>query len=115
MTPCNQRRSIGLTPTLHVLGGESFHTEISTLANGIIYAVQYITRMVIVKLFPTALSSFGFHSVVYFYAMAAASFTIWGLITIKDTDKLSLSQIQSMYDTGNEEEIPLIEQKPNQG
>ena len=47
--------------------------------------------------------------------MAAASFTIWGLITIKDTDKLSLSQIQSMYDTEKEEEIPLIEQKPNQG
>ena len=106
---------IGITPTLHVLCGESFPTEISTTANGIIFAMQYTTSMVNVKLFPTAVASLGFHSVVYFYAVVAAAFTIWGSITIKDTDNLSLSEIQRMYsgtvngNVENEEEMTLLE------
>ena len=73
--------------------------------------------MVNVKLFPTAVASLGFYSVVYFYAAVAAAFTMWGLMTIKDTDKLSISQIQSMYDetvdgnTEREEKKPLLGEK----
>ena len=69
--------------------------------------------MVNVKLFPTAVASVGFHWVVYFYAAVAAVLTTWGLLTIKDTDKLSLTEIQSMYsgtgigNTENKEETPL--------
>ena len=109
---------IGITPTLHVLCGESFPTEISTTANGIIFALQYTAQMVNVKLFPTAVASVGFHSVVYFYAAVAFVLTTWELLTIKDTDKLSLTEIQSMYsgtgigNTENKEETPLLEQIP---
>ena len=48
------------------------------------------------KLFPTAVASFGFHYVVYFYSLIMAIMVIWGYLTIKDTDGLSLTEIQDM-------------------
>ena len=106
---------IGITSTIHVLCGESFPTEIRTTANGIIFGLTSSARMVNVKLFPTAVASLGFHSVVYFYAAVAALFTIWGMMTMRDTDKLSLSEIQSLYSNKKrEEEQPLLEANGNQ-
>ena len=49
------------------------------------------------KLYPIAVETFGFHYVVYFYAAITLAFTIWGLLTIKDTDRLSLTEIQEMH------------------
>ena len=43
-----------------------------------------------------AVSSFGFQYVVYFYALMLAIMVIWGILTIKDTDQLSLVEIQDM-------------------
>ena len=88
---------IGITPTLHVLCSESFPAEIRATSNGIVFALQYLAQMLNVRFFPIALSSFGFHPVAYFYATVVAAFTIWGWLTIKDTDKLSLSEIQGIY------------------
>ena len=48
------------------------------------------------KFFPTALASFGFFYVVYFYALICAFMVLWGFLTIKDTDQLSLTEIQDM-------------------
>ena len=43
-----------------------------------------------------AIATFGFHYVVYFYALMLAIMVIWGFLTIKDTDRLSLTEIQEM-------------------
>ena len=48
------------------------------------------------KFFPIAVASFGFHYVFYFYAFVTALMAVWGFITIKDTDHLSLAEIQNM-------------------
>ena len=53
--------------------------------------------MVNQKLFPIVVSTFGFYSIVYFYSAIVAVFTIYGWLTIKDTDKLSLSEVQAMF------------------
>ena len=53
--------------------------------------------MVNQKLFPIVLSSYGFYTVVYFYATVVALFTTYGWLTMKETDKLSLSEVQVMY------------------
>ena len=68
-------------------------------------ATAYVSVMVNFKLYPIAVETFGFHYVVYFYAAITAAFTIWGLLTIKDTDRLSLAEIQDMY---KETEVPEI-------
>ena len=88
---------MGIQPTLGVICSESFPTEIRNTSYGIVFALQYIALMVNVKLFPLALSSFGFYPVAYFYAAIAAMFTIWGMLTIKNTENLRLSKIQGMY------------------
>ena len=48
------------------------------------------------KFFPMAIVSFGFHYVLYFFATMTAIMVTWGFMTIKDTDQLSLTEIQDM-------------------
>ena len=56
-----------------------------------------MTIMVNQKLFPITLSTFGFYPIAYFYAVILAVLTLYGWLTIKDTDKLSLLEVQCMY------------------
>ena len=60
-------------------------------------ATSYVVIMGNYKLYPIAVETFGFQFVVYFYASITATFTIWGLLTIKNTDRLSLTEIQDMH------------------
>ena len=85
-------------PTVGLLRGELFSTEIRATASGIIMAMGNLTLMVNLKLFPMAVASFGFHSVVYFYAVMIGVMVAWGFLTIKDTDRLSLTEIQDMQE-----------------
>ena len=84
-------------PIINVLCGELFPTEIRATSNGIVYATSNVALMGNLKLYPIAVETFGFHYVVYFYAAITLAFTIWGLLTIKDTDQLSLTEIQEMH------------------
>ena len=76
--------------------GELFPTEIRATACGSVMAMGKAAAVVNYKLFPMALASFGFHQVLYFYAFITAFMAAWGFFTIKDTDHLSLTQIQDM-------------------
>ena len=75
---------------------ELFPTDIRATAYGIVEAVGKLILMANMKFFPIATASFGFHYVVYFYAIMMATMVIWGFLTIKDTDRLSLTEIQEM-------------------
>ena len=63
---------------------------------GFVIAMGKVILVANEKFFPMAIASFGFHYVVYFYALVCAIMVVWGLLTIKDTDKLSLTEIQNM-------------------
>ena len=93
---------MALGPTLGLLKSELFPTEIRATASGIIVALAYVIWMVNNKLFPMAVASLGFHSVVYFYAVMTGVLAAWGFITIKETDRLSLTQIQDMHKKKNQ-------------
>ena len=99
---CIYVKVIGIQPTLHVLSCESFPTNIRATSHGIIYALQQITIMVNQKLFPIVLSTYGFYTIVYFYATVVALFTTYGWLTMKETDKLSLSEVQVMFNKKEE-------------
>ena len=55
-----------------------------------------VAAMINVKIYPIAEETFGFHWVMYFYAVASAFMVIWGGLTIKDIDHLSLTEIQDL-------------------
>ena len=80
-----------------VLCGELFPTEIRATSSGIVFAASYVALMGNYKLYPIAVDTFGFHYVMYFYSAVTAILTIWGLLTIKNTDRLSLTEIQDMH------------------
>ena len=79
-----------------MLIGELFPTEIRATSNGIVFALGQTALMANYKLYPIAMETFSFHYVVYLYAATTAAFTIWGVLTIKNTDGLSLTEIQEM-------------------
>ena len=85
--------------------GELFPTEIRATAGSIVVAMGKLILVANYKLFPIAIASFGFHYVVYFFALMMAVMVTWGFLTIKDTDQLSLTEIQNMgKDTGRKKE-----------
>ena len=79
-----------------MLKGELFCTEIRATASGIVEAIGKLILVANHKFFPLAIVSFGFHYVVYFFSAMTAIMVIWGSLTIKDTDQLSLTEIQDM-------------------
>ena len=80
-----------------MLCGELFPTEIRATSSGIVMATSFVFLMGNYKLYPIAVETFGFHYVLYFYASITGIFTLWGLLTIKNTDQLSLTEIQDMH------------------
>ena len=89
---------IGIHPILTLLRGELFPTEIRATASGIVMAASELVLMINLKLFPMAVAAFGFHYVVYFYAIITSLLAVWGFFTIKNTDQLSLTEIQDMHE-----------------
>ena len=106
---------IGLIPTLNVLCGELFPTKIRATSNGIVMATTYISFMLNLKIYPIAVAAFAFHYVMYFYAAMMAFMVVWGGLTIKYTDKLSLTEIQDMHKKTDECEITSRNREEPQG
>ena len=88
---------MALYTTLGVLRGELFPTKIRATACGIVSAMSNLILVANNKFFPKAVASFGFHYVMYFYAVITAIMVAWGFLSIKDTDRLSLTEIQDMH------------------
>ena len=97
------KQAIGIYPTITLLKGELFPTDIRATAYGIVEAVGKLTLVANAKFFPIATASFGFHYVMYFFAIMMAIMAIWGFLTIKDTDRLSLTEIQDLGKNAKQE------------
>ena len=88
-----------------MLKNELFPTGIRATAGSIVIVLGRVTAVANYKFFPIAVASFGFHYVVYFFALMMAIMVTWGFRTMIDTDKLSLTEIQDMgKDTGRKKE-----------
>ena len=91
------QQSAGLIPALNLLNGELFPTKIRATSSGIVLASSYIALMGNYKVYPILIETFGLHHLMYLYAVITAFMVIWGGLKIKDTDKLSLTEIQDMH------------------
>ena len=50
------------------------------------------------KTFPTLVGCITFHGTFYVYAIIALLLTVWAMLTVKQTDGLSLVETERLYD-----------------
>ena len=81
-----------------ILIGELFPTDIRTVSIGTVRGMQYLALALATKLFPILSKWLHFYGLNYYYAAFALALTIWGMATIKDIDRLSLVEIEQIYD-----------------
>ena len=81
-----------------ILIGELFPTDIRTVSIGTVRGMQYLALALATKLFPILSKWLHFYGLNYYYAAFALALTIWGKATIKDIDRLSLVEIEQIYD-----------------
>ena len=81
-----------------ILIGELFPTDIRTVSIGIVRGLQYLVLGMATKLFPILSAWLHFYGLNYYYAAFALILTVWGMVTIKDVDQLSLVEIEQIYD-----------------
>ena len=82
-----------------VLLGELFPTDIRTISIGIVTGVEYLTLAFATETFPFLLQWLHFYGLNFYYAAVCLLMTIWGMMTIKDIDHLSLVEIELIYST----------------
>ena len=63
----------------------------------------YAAAMISAKVFPYQVDSLGFHGTMWVHAAISAVMTLWAMLTLKDTDGLTLVQVERMYDSRMEE------------
>ena len=80
------------------LVGEIFPTDIRTVSIGIVRGTVQLVFALSTKLFPILSKWLHFYGLNYYYAAFALLLTIWGMVTIKDVDQLSLVEIEQIYD-----------------
>ena len=67
-------------------------------AVGIVHGLDGISSSVTLKLFPSLAYCLSFSGLNLLFSAMSLILTIWGWIAIKDTDGLSLSEIEHIYD-----------------
>ena len=82
-----------------VLLGELFPTDIRTISIGIVTGVETLTLAFATEIFPVLLEWLHFYGLNFYYAAVCLLMTIWGMMTIKDIDHLSLVEIELIYST----------------
>ena len=92
----------GVNPTLSLLQSELYPTEVRSLAVGATYAADYAARAASAKLYPTLREAAGLPALTAGYAAVAVAMTLWGAVTMRSTDGLSLAETEAVYDSSRE-------------
>ena len=58
----------------------------------------YCAGILTMKIFPLLINTIGFQGTVYFYAAVSIAMMIWGVFTIKNTEDLTLAEVERMQD-----------------
>ena len=94
---------LGVTATLPIINGiydtllgEVFPTETRTASMGIVKAVEWSAFGVTTILFPYLMKWIHFYGLNYYYAFISLALVFW-TSTIKNTDGLSLVEIEQIY------------------
>ena len=91
---------LGLQAVLNILLGELFPTDIRSIAVGIVKAVAYVAAYVNMMAYPMVSGANAFHELMYGYGVIAAFMTVWAMITVKETDNMSVVEIEKLFKRG---------------
>ena len=82
-----------------ILVGELFPTEIRTVSIGIVNGMEYLAFAFATEAFLHLLESLHFYGLNFYYGIFCLLMTMWGTMTIRDIDYLSLVEIEKNYYT----------------
>ena len=88
---------IGLAPVLNILTAELFPTEIRSISVGIVKASSYVAAYANMTAYPFALSASAFPELMFGYGAMSIFMTVWAIITVQETDNMSLVEIQKLF------------------
>ena len=89
--------SLGLNSILHILKGELFPTEIRAVSAGIVSVTSHIPVVINMVTFPVITSAGLLHLAMYVYSSFCLFMAMWAIITIKNTDDMSLVEVEELY------------------
>ena len=69
-----------------------------SLAVGTVLGLGNVANSVTLKLFPSLVNWLSFSGVNYFYSAMFLVLTLWGWMAIKETDGLSLAEVERIYE-----------------
>ena len=96
---------------IDILVGELFPTDIRTISIGITNGVEYLVFAFATEAFPVLLDGLHFYGLTFYYASFCLVMTLWGMMTIKDVDHLSLVEIERIYNKMHKSEGATPESK----
>ena len=82
-----------------ILVGELFPSDIRTTSIGIVHGLEYLAFAFATETFPILLEWLHFSGLNFYYGAFGLLMTLWGMMTIKDIDQLSLVEIEQIYNT----------------
>ena len=82
---------------LNILTGELFPTEIRSISVGIVKASTYVAAYVNMTVYPLASGAGVFKELMFGYGAVATFMAAWAIVTVKDTDDLSLVEIEKLF------------------
>ena len=91
---------LGLKTVLNILLGELFPTDIRSISVGIVKAVGYVAGYANMMAYPMVSNANAFQELMFGYGALAAFMTMWAIITVKETDSMSLVEIEELYKGG---------------
>ena len=91
---------LGIQTVLNLLLGELFPTDIRSISVGIVKAVAYVAGYANMMIYPMVSGANAFCELMYVYGAIAAFMTVWAMITVKETDNMSLVEIEKLFKRG---------------
>ena len=89
--------SLGILPIQNILLSELFPTDIRNISVGFVRAVAYLAVYCNMMVYPMASGANIFFELMLIYGAMSAFMTVWAIITVKDTDSMSLVEIERSY------------------
>ena len=89
--------SLGILTIMNILLAELFPTDIRSISVGIVRAVAYMANYGNMMAYPMVSSVNAFGELMFVYGAIAAFMTVWAIITVKETDNMSLVEIENSF------------------
>ena len=86
-----------LIPVLNILAAELFPTEIRSISVGIVKALNNVASLVNMTIYPIVSGANAFQELMFGYGAVAIFMALWAIITVKETDNMSLMEIEKLY------------------